>query len=135
MTRLFVGQPRLHRVCQQHHKSLAKEMPMIPNLVKVVPDFPLPRSGQTTDDLKSRDEFAGGTYSYQSEIDGRIVPAAVACPTICTIFYQLYHSDYCAAASARNITAFMLLNTNDSSVYVPTASSTLLFSSSVVGSL
>ena len=24
----------------------------------------LPRSDPTTDDLKSRDEFAGGTYSY-----------------------------------------------------------------------
>ena len=63
----------------------------------------LPRSGPTTDDLKSRDEFAGGTYSYQSEIDGRIVPAAAACPTICTICCQLYHSDYCAAASVRNL--------------------------------
>ena len=58
-----------------------------------------------------------------------------ACPTICTIYCQLYHSDYCAAASARNFTAFMLLNTKDSSVYVPTASLILLFLSSVVGSL
>ena len=91
--------------------------------------------GPTTDDLKSRDEFAGGTYSYQGELDGRIVPAAAACPTICTICCQLYHFDYCVAASARNFTAFMLLTTNDSSVYVPTASSTLLFFSSVVGSL
>ena len=95
----------------------------------------LPCSGPTTDDLKSRDEFAGGTYIYQSEIDGRIVPAAAACPTICTICCQLYHSDYCAVALARNFTAFMLLITNDSSVHVPTTSSTLLFLSSVVGSL
>ena len=94
--------------------------------------YPLPRSGPTTDDLKSRDEFAGGTYSYQSEIDGRIVPAAAACPTICC---QLYHSDYSAPASAGNFTAFMLLTTNNSSIYVPTASSTLLFLSSVIGSL
>ena len=90
-------------------------------------EIPLPRSGPTTDDLKSRDEFAGGTCSYQSEIDGRIAPAAATCPTICTICCQLYHSDYCAAASARNFTAFMLLTTNDSSIYVPTTSSTLLF--------
>ena len=63
-------------------------------------------SAQAADDLKSRDELAGGTYSYHSEIDGRIVPAATACPTICTICCQLYHSDHCAAASARSLTAF-----------------------------
>ena len=51
------------------------------------------------------------------------------------LFCYLFHSDYCAAALARNFTAFMLLTNNDSSVYVPTASSTLLFFSSVVGSL
>ena len=80
----------------------------------------LPCSGPTTDDLNSRVEFVGGTYSQksrmkpvsflqkqphsnQSEIDGRIVPTAAACPTICIICCQLYHSDYCAAASARTL--------------------------------
>ena len=42
----------------------------------------LPRSGPTTDDLKSRVEFAGGTDSCQSEIDGRIVPAAAHYPAV-----------------------------------------------------
>ena len=47
--------------------------------------FSLPRSDPTTDDLKISDEFDEGTYRYQSEIDGKIVLAAAACPTICTI--------------------------------------------------
>ena len=67
--------------------------------------------------LKSRIDFDGGMqslesrtnaiifqqkqpHSNQSEIDGKIVPAAAACSTICC---HLYHSDYCAAASARNL--------------------------------
>ena len=51
---------------------------------------------------------AAEPHSIQTEIYGRKVPAAAACPTICIICCQLFHSDYCAAASPRNLLNFYM---------------------------
>ena len=52
--------------------------------------------------LGNANEWRCSNYSM---IAGVMVPAAAACPTICIIFWQLFHSNYCAAAAARNLLA------------------------------
>ena len=76
----------------------------------------LPRSGPATDDLKSRVDFAGGTQSLEScthavsiqpsnrsDIAGSRQYRLLDMHQEQGLFCNLYHSDYCVVASARNL--------------------------------
>ena len=91
----------------------------------------LPRSEPTTDDLKSRVEFAGGTtvirVKQMAEQSLLLLPVQQSVPSA---------ASYITLITVRLLRLETLLHCfNDFTIYVPTASSTLLFLSSVVGSL
>ena len=65
--------------------------------------------------------------SSQTVVRVKTLAASAACPIICTIFYQLFHSDNSVVAAARS---FCDLN-SDWNNYVCHASSTLIFKSFV----